>query len=444
MKRERPSESRACYCWNGPRPGPGAGLCRSRSQERHVPLRAGAKAARPGRKLQTPEQPTLPAPSRDPASSLPAETAEEDQGPEEGLTLDAAIEQLLSRSLDLAAKRQDIPKARADILTAGLRNNPVVFLSASQLPYQQYSSQRPGTPLYDVTIVQPVDVSGKHRASVQVADHQLRVLEARYQDAVRHEIDRLYTAYIDVLEAQALQRGRKPRSPSCPSWRRRPASWCSRSSGRRPRSPPLLCARPARKSPCSARRWACVGRGEPLAVLLATPEEASTLQLRGSLQDRAPPPPCLDELLRIAREGRPDLASYRLSVQRAQAQVHQARTEAIEDVFLFFSPYQATSFSAEGKQTATGFELGILLPIPAFNRNQGNVAHTRANVVQTRIEVESVEQQVVSEVQRAAAEYEVSREEVERFERDLLPGVRSVRDDQVRLYVNGQQGIDPS
>ncbi len=60
---------------------------------------------------------------------------EEDEGPADGLTLDAAIERLLAANYDLAAKYQDIPKARADILSAGLRNDPVLFLSATQLPY---------------------------------------------------------------------------------------------------------------------------------------------------------------------------------------------------------------------------------------------------------------------------------------------------------------------
>ncbi len=63
-------------------------------------------------------------------------------------------------------------------------------------------------------------------------------------------------------------------------------------------------------------------------------------------------------------------------------------------------------------------------------------------MTQLGIEVESVEQQVASEVRRAATEYEVSRHEVERFERELLPGVRSVRDDKQRLYTSGGQAID--
>jgi cobalt-zinc-cadmium efflux system outer membrane protein len=380
------------------------------------------------------EGPDLPPPSPVPA--------EEDEGPEDGLTLDAAIERLLNASYDLAAKRQDLPKARADILTAGLRYNPVVFLSASQLPYQQYSPQRPGVPMYDITLVQPVDVSGKHRASVRVAEHECRVLEARYRDAVRHEIDRVYTAYVDVLEAQALHKAAKT-EVALLSELVETARRLVRQQQRPQTELTAATLRKARAEIALARAEVGLGRARRgLAALLAAPEKAQALALHGSLHDRASPPPCLEELFRIAAENRPDLDSYRLSVERAKAQVRQARAEGIEDVFLFCSPFQLSDFSPQGKQAATGFELGFLMPIPALNRNQGNVAHSRANVAQLGVEAELVEQQVVSEVRRAAAEYEVSRDEVERYERELLPGVRSVRDDQVRLYANGQLAID--
>ncbi len=44
-----------------------------------------------------------------------------DDGPPDGLTLDQAIELLKRQNLDLRAKAYEIPQARADVLTAGLR-----------------------------------------------------------------------------------------------------------------------------------------------------------------------------------------------------------------------------------------------------------------------------------------------------------------------------------
>lgn len=361
----------------------------------------------------------------------------------DGLTLDAAIERLVAANYDLAAKFQDIPKAQADILSARLRNDPVVFLSATQLPYQRYSSQRPGTPLYDITVVQPLDVSGKHRTSIRVAEREYRALQARYQDAVRHAIDKLYTAYVDVLEARALRKTVQA-EVAILSELVETARRLVKPGGQRPRAELRKANLRKKRAEIALQRAEVDLRRvrRNLAVLLAVPEQADSLRLHGSLHDRAPPPPPTEELIRMALQFRPDLVSYRLSLQRARAQVLQERAHAIDDVFLFFSPYQAIDFPGQNKQTANGWEAGIMLPFPALNRNQGNVARAQANVRQLMIEVESVEQQVAAEVRRAATEYAVSRNEVERYERDLLPGVRSVREDQFRLYASGQQGID--
>ena len=102
----------------------------------------------------------------------------------------------------LRTKFQEIPKAQADILSAGLRANPLVFASADGVPYGSYSPQRPGDNSYSVVLIQPIDVNQKRKVRVVVAQQAKKVLDAQYQDAVRLEIDNLYTAFVDVLDAR--------------------------------------------------------------------------------------------------------------------------------------------------------------------------------------------------------------------------------------------------
>src|SRR5262249_14838896 len=136
--------------------------------------------------------------------SLALPEGREDEGPPNGLTLDAAIERLVQENIDLRSKFYELPQAEADILTAGLRNNPVFYADSQLIPYGQYSRERPGGPLqYDVNITYPFDVNLKRLARRDVAVRAKRVLEAQYQDAVRLQIDNLYTAYVDVLAARA-------------------------------------------------------------------------------------------------------------------------------------------------------------------------------------------------------------------------------------------------
>lgn len=91
------------------------------------------------------------------------------EGPPRGMTLDQAIERLLNASPDLRSKRYEIPQARADVLTASQRANPLYFLSASNVPYQRYSPTRFGAVQYTPTLVQPFDVNDKRSARMEAA-----------------------------------------------------------------------------------------------------------------------------------------------------------------------------------------------------------------------------------------------------------------------------------
>ena len=87
------------------------------------------------------------------AGSLSVPTTEEVPGPPDGLTLDQAIDRLIHENLDLRAKAFEIPQARADVLTASLRANPIFYADTQLVPYGQYTRDRPGGQTqYDVNI----------------------------------------------------------------------------------------------------------------------------------------------------------------------------------------------------------------------------------------------------------------------------------------------------
>ncbi len=75
----------------------------------------------PRRGVAAPEPIPVPRPLLYGTLELPAENTEE--GPRDGLTLDQAIELLLRENLDLRSKFLEIPQARADVLTASLRQS---------------------------------------------------------------------------------------------------------------------------------------------------------------------------------------------------------------------------------------------------------------------------------------------------------------------------------
>ena len=87
------------------------------------------------------------------------------RGPPDGLTLDEAIERLVHENLGLRARSFELPQAEADILTASLRANPLLYADSQLIPYGSYSPQRPGGPVqYDINITYPLDVTHKRKA----------------------------------------------------------------------------------------------------------------------------------------------------------------------------------------------------------------------------------------------------------------------------------------
>ena len=190
----------------GGRPGPYA--------PKGVPTSISNPGSGPGpTELQMPvtsPQPQPVAPSSSPLYGiLEVPTGPEQDGPTDGLTLDRAIDVTLERSLDLKQKFYEIPMARADILQANLRSNPVFYQDGQLLQYKShpFNRSRPGGPQqFDTNISYPLDISHKRQARTMVAARAEKVLEAQYQDAVRNRIDDVYGAYVKALGARQTVR----------------------------------------------------------------------------------------------------------------------------------------------------------------------------------------------------------------------------------------------
>ena len=181
-----------------------------------IPVGPGPSYPRVPRGITHPPEPFGPRPSNlgvEPLSPLPESRlpltgrlgirpGEEPAGPPDGLTIDQAIDRVLRLNPELRAQAREISKARADVLTAGLRSNPLVYADSSLVPYGSFRGTSGGPTHYDMNITHPIDLNQKRRRRVEAAVRAQKVTEAQYQNAVRLQIDNLYTAWVDVLAAQ--------------------------------------------------------------------------------------------------------------------------------------------------------------------------------------------------------------------------------------------------
>jgi outer membrane protein, heavy metal efflux system len=179
-----------------------------------------------------------------------------------------------------------------------------------------------------------------------------------------------------------------------------------------------------------------------LASLLSMPPaEADRLTLRGSIRNSGIEPPDENTLLRAAFENRPDLAAQRLGIVRAQADVELAKRNRFQDVYMLYQPYTFQNGQPFGTKSSTSWALGMTVPLPLYNRNQGNILRNELNVTQTQTELAALERQVVTEVVTAAREYAISRATVQNIEKRILPIAQKRRDDTLQLYQGGETDV---
>jgi outer membrane protein, heavy metal efflux system len=363
----------------------------------------------------------------------------EDEGPPSGLTLDQAIDRLVQASITLRARSLDIPQAQADVLTAGMHANPVVYFDGQLIPYRPYNAvSNPGGPTqYDLNFAYPVDLTGKRRARVDVANAAQRVVEAVYQDVVRQEIDRLGNAYVDALAARLAVRTTKNGLARIDEIHKRAAAEkkdareaeAARHQIQIQRQTLMLALIEAEAAWKNSRRILSM-------MLNLPPADAPSLELRGAIDDNTAPPP-LEELATSALANRPDLAAYRLGLRRAEADVRLSKANRLPDVYALYQPFTYQDNAPFNLPSSRSWAAGATVTVPLFDRNQGNIRKASVNVEQTQLELRALEQRIASEVEAAYDDYVATRRGLDQIEQQLLPDAERARGERLQKFREG-------
>lgn len=364
-------------------------------------------------------------------------------GDPNGYTLDEAISILMQQNLGLLAMKFEIPMADADVLTAGLRANPIFYADAQLVPYGRFSRERPGGQTqYDVNITHPLDVNGKRKARMEVARVAKRAIEAQFQDAVRQQIDNLYTVFIDVAAAELTREYSRKYLEGIDRLLRVNEDLLEKKQI--PEDPVFALRAQLEHAQLQLRESAhAVDRTtRRLAQLLNVPrEQAAVIRIRDNLRDERPLPAGEDQLIAAAMDSRADLAALRLGLQRSRSDVALAKRERLSDLYLLYQPYTLQDNRPFGLKSPTSWAVGLTAPLPIYNRNQGNIERAKINVNQTEVELTLLQRQIQDEVSEAVHEFELSREAMIESEREILPASRRVRDAAYRRWQGGETNV---
>jgi outer membrane protein, heavy metal efflux system len=284
----------------------------------------------------------------------------------ESLTLDQALEMAERQHPQLAEARALVEAAAGRAQQAGLFPNPEAIVGAQQLPLESGTSNQRE---YVAGIAQPIPLGGRlgKAREAELLDREVRVrgLEVTRRDLRR----RVHSAFATALyQEKAFQ----TQSQIAQSVEKVAATTKSRVDAGDAVPEEL-----ARMEMEFARARVEVQRSQSLreqALLgLAAAIGDSRLRVKslaGSLDTTFEIPTL--ESLAASLSAQPEFALADTSLRASHARIDQARAERIPDVKV-----EALYHRLEATKENT-FDLGLSIPLPLFNRNQGKLREARA------------------------------------------------------------------
>src|SRR6266542_2304616 len=340
----------------------------------------------------------------------------------QGLSSIDLVQRALASNAQLAAVRMDIDRGRGRLRQAGLLPNPTV-------DFEQVTGRLTGSAGERSTTVGfslPIELGGKRKRRIELAQAELEAAEAEVADRERRLILDVRVAYIQALAAlRELEITAEINSLDSQT-----ARFVEARVSEGDAAPLEFNVLRVEVDRLRSRRAMIEGRLQAALLLLknqAGIPDGQVLRLSEDLD--APvlrnPPDSLEAAPEIALRSRPDLRLARLNEEAAQAGLRLARAQATPDVTAF-SRYSVGLSSFD--QTPVGaisdkdrlLSFGVIVSLPIFNHNQGAKAEAAAAITQAERQRQFTESLVRAEVASAYARYQAATQTLKTFEEGVI------------------------
>jgi cobalt-zinc-cadmium efflux system outer membrane protein len=361
--------------------------------------------------------------------------------PRQALTIQQAIDEGVQSNLGLLAQRVDLSIAEAQVITAGLRPNPVASFSADHLDvlgtgFSETNGAGPSEVAFRVDV--PFERGHKRQLRVQTAAAQRDIAEARLLESIRELQRDVAVACIDVIQQKAalqlsqqnlktfedlvqvnFTRVKAGSIPQLELTRSQVAMLQFRANVKR-----------AELSLVTARIKVqdLLGRSEPeesfdIVGTIGAPLSAASLTL-ASLRE-------------AAFAHRPDVQVMEMEQARSQYDLKLQLAQGKMDLTW------GAEYRRQQGVNGTGNSAGIFLsvPMPVYNRNQGEIARAQAEEEQLQKQMTALKSQVQAEVATSLQAFESARELVSTIQGELLNPAQQARDIADYVYRSGGSSL---
>ncbi|HOK45084.1 MAG TPA: TolC family protein [Bryobacteraceae bacterium] len=359
-------------------------------------------------------------------------------GAGEAVTVEQAVAEALKNNLSLLAERANIDIARARVLAAGLRPNPVVSAESNHVDMlgTGFDSLNAGGPTEIVFETEfTYERAGKRRLRVAVAEGERAVAELQFRDAARGVVLEVQNAFVDALHARrCLELARETLGTF---------NQIVEVNTARVRAGDLAEIELIRSRLAALQYQTSIRQAElrlrtaliKLQTAMGRPRPSPTFDITGDLR-RDPIVPSLKEFQEAALNSRPDLLALERDYQRAGAELQSQIAQSKPDL-TFGAQFIRQQVNA--KANSLGFS--VSMPIPLFNRNQGEIARAQKERRQIELRIAALRASIAAETETAYDQYLTARSLLESIEGIMLQEARDVRDITEYTYRRGQASL---
>jgi len=352
------------------------------------------------------------------------------------LTIVDAVREALDQNLDLIATRFEVPIARAQVITASLRPNPVFSLAGDHLnviPPKNTLENAAGPPEYAARTDFVFERGGKRQLRVEVARAAQTVAELLVMDAVRQLTFGVQSAFVEVLQAKAdLGLARESLETF---------DEIVRINQRRVEAGDLAEVELIRSQVAQLQFETAIRQAElrvqtavaNLELLLGRRKTGVPLEATGELR-RDGLTPSAEEMREKAFARRPDYLAQQRDRARSLAEVRLQLAQAKVDYVVGSEYRRQQGIAGRGNSIGLFFEAGL----PVFNRNQGEIERARQQQMQTEARLRAIEAAVENDVEIARLRYLNSLRTLENIEASLVGKARDVREITEYSYRRGE------
>ncbi|UCJ18885.1 TolC family protein [Pseudomonas sp. MM211] len=341
------------------------------------------------------------------------------------LTLPEALRLSQQNNPTLAAAGWELDISKAERKQAGLLPNP-------QLSWE-VEDTRSDTRTTTVQLTQPIELGGKRGARVDLAERGMDVAALTVEqsrNALRADVIQAFYA--------ALQAGMRVELANESREVAQRALGIAQGRVKAGKVSPIELTRAQvqlaelQLEASRATRDQGIAKAR-LRLVLGEEQVADTLRLQGDAT-RIPELPSVSRLL-SALGGSAELRSARLAIEQQEASFALERTQRIPDLDVSIG----SQYSAADRERVN--LVGLSMPLPLFNRNQGNILAAARRADQSRDQRNATELRLRNEIATSADQWLMAKEEIRSFESMILPSAQNAVESTARGFEMGKFGF---